>query len=90
MKSKRQTAIYLLVLILIVAVVAIVGARRAYAVQPNESPQTVGLIPKSYGSLKGAGLGVLIFEDKDGTIRVVSVDTHQYPEGHLIQVWQRN
>ena len=68
MAKLRLTVLFLLALMLVVAV-SLLHTRHAYA---QEGEPT---IPKSYGVCKGAagvnGL-LLIFEDKDGTIRLVS------------------
>jgi hypothetical protein len=79
----KKAAVAMLLLLVIVTAFAVVHTRRAYA----QSDQTL-TIPKSYGTFKGAmGNGrdsSLIFEDAQGTIRLVS-----WPAGRLQATFMR-
>lgn len=67
MNIRKVAAISFGVLLLMVVLWSVAGARKAFA-QTEVIP-----IPKSFGALKGSIGACLIFEDSSGTIRLIQV-----------------
>ncbi|MFY9621424.1 MAG: hypothetical protein WAQ99_16555 [Pyrinomonadaceae bacterium] len=72
MNRKRFLLTSIAILIAFVAGAALSNILQVQSAQAQRAPMT---IPKSYGTLKGAVLTSLIFEDSTGTIHLVNLES---------------